>query len=143
MTQRPRELTRKQLKELKLALDQAGYTETSLRAAWKDKTNQDIAASIVGHVRQAALGDPLLPYAERVDHAIRKILASQAWTAPQKQWLERIAKQVRQEVVVDRESLDAGQFGAKGGYSRLDKIFDGRLGQLLGDIQDNVWRDAG
>ena len=42
--QRPRELTRKALKELKLALDQAGYTEKNLRVAWQDWKNEDIAA---------------------------------------------------------------------------------------------------
>lgn len=30
----------------------------------------------------AALGDALIPYPERVDRAMKKILAKQAWTAP-------------------------------------------------------------
>jgi len=79
---RPRELTRKQLRELKLELDKAGFTETNLATAWREMTNQEIAASIVGYIRQAAIGDALLPYSERVDHALQKLLASKAWTAP-------------------------------------------------------------
>jgi len=47
VTQRPRELTRQQLKELKLLLDQAGYTERHLQTAWRETTNQDIAASVI------------------------------------------------------------------------------------------------
>ncbi len=31
------------------------------------RTNEDIAASIIGFIRQAALGDPLIPYADRVE----------------------------------------------------------------------------
>lgn len=139
VTQRPRELTRKQLKELKLALDQAGYPETHLRSAWRAQTNQDIAASIVGYIRQAALGDPLRPYEERVHAAMKKLLASQPWTAPQRQWLERIGKQLTQETVVDRDALDRGQFGAQGGFDRLNKVFDGKLEQILGDVNEAIW----
>jgi hypothetical protein len=79
VTQRPRELTRAQLKELRLALDQAGYSEAALQTAWRETTNQDIAASIIGFIRRAAIGDPLVPYAKRVDRALETILARQPW----------------------------------------------------------------
>jgi type I restriction enzyme R subunit len=78
VTQRPRDLTRAQLKELKAALDAAGYGEATLRSAWRDATNADIAASIIGYVRQAALGDALVPYGSRVDRAIAQILQRSA-----------------------------------------------------------------
>ena len=54
--QRPRELTRKALKELKLALDQAGYTEKNLQVAWKDWKNEDIAADIISFIRRQGPG---------------------------------------------------------------------------------------
>jgi len=76
--QRPRELTRAQLRELRLELDKLGYSETNLRRAWSESKNEDIAASIIGFIRQAALGDPLIPYDERVKSAVRRILAKQA-----------------------------------------------------------------
>ena len=52
VTQRPRDLTRAQLKELRLALDAEGFSQTSLQVAWRETTNEDIAASIVGFIRQ-------------------------------------------------------------------------------------------
>ena len=55
VAQRPRDLTRKQLRELKLALDGAGFSEVKLRTAWCEMTNADIAASILGHIRRAAV----------------------------------------------------------------------------------------
>jgi type I restriction enzyme R subunit len=79
---RPRELTRKQLRELRLELDKAGYGEKALSAAWAKKTNREVAASIIGFIRQQALGDPLLPYAERVDRALGRILGSRPWSRP-------------------------------------------------------------
>jgi type I restriction enzyme R subunit len=95
VVQRPRDLTRPQLKELRMLLDNAGYSETRLRSAWRGSTNEDIAASIIGFIRQAALGDALVPYSVRVDRALRKLLASQNWTAPQRKWLERIGSQLK------------------------------------------------
>jgi type I restriction enzyme R subunit len=142
VTQRPRNLTREQLREVKAILDAAGYSETSLRTAWREMTNQDIAASIIGHIRQAALGDPLIPYGERVDRALKKILASRMWTKPQRTWLERIAQQLKTEVIVDRATFEQGAFQHDGGFRRLDRMFDGRLTDLLGELQDEVWQQA-
>jgi type I restriction enzyme, R subunit len=31
---------------------------------------------------------------------------------------------------------------ADGGFHRLDKVFDGRLEALLGDINDELWRQS-
>jgi type I restriction enzyme R subunit len=81
VVQRPRDLTRAQLRELRRALDLAGYPEASLRRAWADAKNEEIAASIIGFVRQAAIGDPLIPYEDRVRAAMRRILATRQWTA--------------------------------------------------------------
>jgi type I restriction enzyme R subunit len=142
VTQRPRDLTRAQLRDLRLQLDQAGFSEANLRTAWRETTNQDIAASVVGYIRHVALGQPLLPHRERVQAAMQTILASRAWTAPQRQWLERIGKQLEQEVVVDRDALDSGQFKAMGGYQRLNKIFQGQLDAILRDIADAMWQTA-
>ena len=143
VTERPRELTRKQLKEIELALANAGYTDSHLRAAWQDKTNADIAASILGFIRQAALGDALLDYDERVDRGLKRILARQKWTAPQRDWLARIAKQIKKEKVVDREALDSGAFASVGGFRHLDKTFEGRLEEVLGDLRDAMWKETG
>ncbi|MCC9608088.1 type I restriction-modification system endonuclease [Blastopirellula sp. JC732] len=142
VAQRPRDLTRKQLKELRLALDEAGFTESNLQTAWRETTNQDIAASIIGYIRHVACGQPLLAHKDRVQAAMKQILASRAWTAPQRIWLERIGKQLEQEVIVDREALESGQFKQQGGFSRLDKIFKGELAAILREIADAVWQAA-
>lgn len=93
---RPRELTRQQLRELSLELDKAGFSEANLSAAWKQMTNQEIAARIIGYIRQAALGDPLMPYEQRVDRALQTMLASRVWTTPQQQWLKNSPHRRRQ-----------------------------------------------
>lgn len=143
---RPRDLTRKQLKELVLALDQAGFTETRLATAWRELSNQDIAARIIGYIRQAAIGDALLPYTERVDHALQdllaKPLAGKPWTQPQRDWLKRIAAQTKANMLVDRAALDDPDLIFKrdgGGFARLDKLFNGQLQPVLEAFNDALW----
>ena len=76
VVQRPRELTRDDLKTLRMELGQQGLLREALRTAWKQAKNEDIAATIVGFVRQAALGDPLVPWADRVKMAMRAHLVA-------------------------------------------------------------------
>ena len=142
---RPRDLTRKQLRELELELNKAGFTETNLSIAWRETTNKDIAARIVGYIRQAAIGDALLPYNERVDHALQKLLSSKPWTAPQRDWLKRIAKQTKANQLVDREAFDDPDLVFKregGGFNRLDKLFNNELQQVLEAFNDSLWTDS-
>ena len=143
VVQRPRDLTRAQLRELRLELDRQGFTDTALRTAWQQSKNEDIAASVIGFIRQAAIGDPLEPYEDRVRKAVRKIESRGTWTGPQRQWLRRIGEQLVQELVVDHESLDQDPFRSEGGYKRLNKVFDGKLESLLADINEEIWRRAG
>jgi len=142
VAQRPRSLTRKDLKAVKQLLDARGYSEASLRTAYSDLTNEDIAAGIMGHIRRAAIGDHLIPYESRVQKALDGLLKANAWTSPQREWLKRIGKQLLQETVVDREALNQGAFETNGGFDRINKVFDGRLEQILGDLQEAIWAPA-
>lgn len=55
VTQRPRDLTRAQLKELRLLLDQAGYKENYL---------------LINILQRVSIGNAVVPYSQRVDKAI-------------------------------------------------------------------------
>ncbi len=142
---RPQELTRQQLRELQYELDKAGFTETNLSAAWSQMSNQEIAASIIGYIRQAAIGDPLIPFSERVEHALQTMLATRNWTTPQREWLKKLAAQTKANRIVDRSALDDPNLIFKrdgGGFTRLDKLFDGKLDQVLHHFNDSVWPQA-
>ena len=65
---RPRDLTRKQLRELAMELDRAGFNEANITMAWREMTSKEIAAHIVGFIRHLATGGPSRP-------------VSAAWTA--------------------------------------------------------------
>jgi type I restriction enzyme R subunit len=112
-----------------------------LRQAWRDTKNEDIAASIIGFIRQAALGDPLIPYDQRVKNAIQRIMARRNWTDPQRRWLAKIGDQMAREFVIDRAAFDQEPFRKDGGFTRFNRVFDGELETLIGDIAEELWRD--
>lgn len=139
---RPKDLTREQLREVRLLLDQHGFSEANLSSAWRNQTNQEIAASIVGYIRQAAIGEALLPFEQRVASAMQKIYALQPWTPVQRKWLERLAKQLVHEVVIDEQQVNEA-FKGDGGSKRLDKLLGGHLGVVLEALNDNLWVQVG
>jgi len=119
-----------------------GYNEATLAIAWRETTNQQMAASIMGYIRQAALGDALVPYEQRVEKALQRILASRSWTTPQRQWLQRIANQTKAITIVDREALDDDALIFRregGGWQRLDRMFAGELDGVLREFKREVW----
>ncbi|WP_222846737.1 type I restriction-modification enzyme R subunit C-terminal domain-containing protein [Chitinolyticbacter meiyuanensis] len=75
-----------------MLLDEHHFNEASLKAAWRNATNQGIAASIIGNIRQAALAEALLPFEQRVAQAIQCIYVMQSWAPVQRRWLECLAK---------------------------------------------------
>jgi type I restriction enzyme R subunit len=140
---RPRDLTRRQLRDLMLALDGAGFTEANLNTAWRQMNNEEMAARIIGLIRKIALGETLLPYDQRVEQALGRLLRSREWTKPQQDWLRRIADQTKTNMIVDLEVLDDPDQVFRregGGFQRLNKMFNGELGQILADLNDAVWQ---
>jgi type I restriction enzyme R subunit len=138
---KPKDLTRDQLKEIKVLLDNNGYSETKLKAAWRNNTNQEIAASIIGHIRQAALGEPLIPFDQRVHNALQKIYAMHAWLPPQRKCLERLGKQLIHEVIIDQNFVN-NAFAQEGGAKRVDKLLDNQLEDVLKTLADGLWGEA-
>ncbi|EGR0606843.1 TPA: type I restriction-modification system endonuclease [Vibrio cholerae] len=135
---KPRDLTREQLKEIKLLLDGAGYSEVTLQSAVRSQTNQDIAASIIGHIRRAAFGEPLVPFEQRVAQAMQHIYQSHNWLPAQRRLLERLAKQLVHEVIIDREFVN-NRFAEQGGAKQLDKVLGNQLDTILDELSDAIW----
>ncbi len=139
---KPRELTRAQLKELKVQLDAAGFPEAEVRRATRDATNTDYAATIIGFIRSQALGEPLVNYNDRVRAAVARIQAKHQFKGIKLNWLLRFEKAMQKEVILDQAALDRPNtaFQANGGFARLDKLFDHQLTSLLASLHEEIWR---
>lgn len=141
VVQRPKDLTRDQLKQVRLLLDENGYSEANLKSAWRTKSNLEIAASILGYIRQAALGEALVPFEQRVAQAMQTIYTARSWTPVQKGWLARLAKQLTHEVVLDHGFVNSA-FAGHGGAKQLDKLLGGSLDNVMHDLAERIWPQA-
>lgn len=137
---RPRELTRQSLKELKLILARNEFSETKLQTAWKQMTNEDIAADIISFIRQRSIGDALISKDDRICSAIAKTKkAHPEFGKVQLNWLDRIEAYLLKEVVLNKESFEAPQFKIKGGYIAVDKAFGNKLEEFIDEINGNMY----
>ena len=139
IAQKPRDLTRKELKDLQILLAGEGFSEKFLKTAWKDAKHEDIAASIIGFIRAMTIGSPLLSYEQRLENAMQKIYKSRQWTLAQEEWLNRFKKTLAEEKIVDKDCLNTGSYRMEGGFNRINKTFDGELDKILHDINEAIW----
>ncbi|RZJ69222.1 type I restriction-modification system endonuclease [Flavobacterium sp.] len=136
---KPAELDRNSLKQLKLLLDQNGYNEMTLNAAWKSSKNVTIAADIISYIRTLALDTDLVSHEERIKNAISKVKALKDWNATQLKWISRFENQLLAETVLTKQDLDASPFREEGGFVRLNKIFENDLETVLSLLNENLY----
>ena len=136
---KPSELDRKSLKELKMMLDQEGYNAMTLHTAWKTTKNEDIAADIISYIRTMALDTDLVSHEQRIENAINKVKMLKPWNKIQQKWLDRFEAQLLKETVLTKADLDAKPFSDDGGFTRLNKIFDNELENILVVLNDNLY----
>jgi len=104
--------------------------------------NEDIAATIIGYIRSSALGSPLVPFEQRVDNAPVKIKSSRKWTPNQQRWLDRLAKQLKANIILDNDAFEASPFRENGGRERMENFFDGKLDTILDGFSTYMWEES-
>ena len=139
---RPKELDRKSLRDLLLALDKEGYNTKSLQSAWKDTKNEDIAADIISFIRTLALGNSLISHEDRIKNAVAKVRKMKSWNAVQQKWLDRFEMQLQKETILQPKDLDEEPFKDEGGFKRLNKIFEDQLEKILNTISENLYTET-
>lgn len=143
LCRRPHKLKKETLKELKAILDSNGFSEEDLKKAWRDLNNEDSCADIIAFIRQVAIGTSLESNDERVKRAIEKIKKEYDLISPQEIWINRIEKVMMKEIVIDKETLDTGNFKVQGGgFNRLnEKVFEGNLGDIISKLKRYMFEE--
>ncbi|GAK50512.1 type III restriction protein res subunit [Candidatus Moduliflexus flocculans] len=142
LCQRPATLTRNDVKQLRLILEEAGFSQTHLNDAWNAVTHDEILIDMITLIRHLALGDALVSHQERISRAVGKIRAMKAWTKVQKQWLDRIEKQLLVQDPIGKEDFDAEPFASHGGFHYINNIFDGELATMLDALNEYLYQTA-
>lgn len=141
--QRPKELTREELKRLVLELDRNLFTEKKLNTAWKQMTNQEITADIISFIRQQALGDALISHDERIRNAVSKVKVNHLeLNAIQLKWLDRIEKQMLNESILNRETFEEDAFRNAGGFKKINLAFGNKLDEFIDEINTALYESA-
>jgi type I restriction enzyme R subunit len=91
-------------------------------------------------VKHAAREDePLFTAMERVERAFLKVTAGEAFTAEQRQWLERIRAHLVENLSIEREDFDLlPVFARAGGWGKANRAFLGLLPTLLSRFNEAV-----
>lgn len=139
---KPSDMTRAQLKELKLALDKENFTETSLNEATSAVTNAHIVADIIAHVRKAVLKTPLFNHDERVTAAFAKLTSAHRFNKMQLDLLEKIKTYMLHESILNTETFEAPVFKMEGGFARFNKKFGGNLIEIIREINTYIYEGA-
>ncbi len=136
---KPSDMTRTQLKELKLILDNHSFTISNLNQATSNIKNEQIVAEIIAYVRQAVLKTPIYNHEERVKAAFSKVINESHFNQIQLDLLEKIKTYMLHENILNVETFDAPVFKMEGGFSRFDKKFAGKLNFIIERINTYLY----
>ncbi|MFW9887625.1 MAG: DEAD/DEAH box helicase family protein [Candidatus Thorarchaeota archaeon] len=137
---RPREFNTTHLTELRKALESRPerFTEKSLSHARRMKQPYvKELADIISLIREAVYEDDSTPdeRAYEAIHIIREQLGDKI-TPEQEEWLELIRSYLPINLIISREDFRVPPFSRKGGWSKADRIFDGKLEDILQGINE-------
>lgn len=136
---RPSDMTRAQLKELKILLDKQNYTESNLNQAISTIKNEQIVADIIAHVRRAVLQMPIRNHEEKVKKAFAKLIVENHFNKMQIDLLEKIKTYMLHESLLNVETFEAPAFKMEGGFSRFDRTFAGHLKEIIRQINTYIY----
>lgn len=139
---RPSDMTRAQLRELKLKLDQEDFNESSLNEAASAVANERIVADIIAYVRRAVLKTPLIDHGERVKAAFSKLTAAHHFNKIQLDLLEKIQAYMLHESILNAETFEAPAFKMDGGFTRFNRKFGGQLADIIREINTYIYEGA-
>ena len=141
---KPRELTRKDLKDLKLILDREGFDENKLNSAISNLTNEEISSDIISIIRRYAIGSPLLNIEDRVKDAVKKLEKKYKFSKIQLKWLERIENYLIKELVFDLDVFESDtRFKREGGFNKINKAFNNELENIIIELKEYLYDDGG
>lgn len=129
------------LRELRTSLLTAPqrFTEENLRRAF-EATSHKAMADIISMVKKAAKeSSPLFTAEERVQQAIDRISLGRPFTNEQVRWLDYIRQHLIANLSIDREDFDTVPvLSSQGGWGRANRVFDGRLPDIVADLNREV-----
>lgn len=137
---RPADLTREQLKSLRLTLDRAGFTKQKLSSAASQMSNEDITVDIIAMIRHYAIGSELINHKENVQNAIKKMKSAHTFSKVELKWISYFGKYLENEPLLAPEIFDEDpRFRQEGGFTRIDMAFGGNLNVVIAEFNQYLY----
>jgi type I restriction enzyme R subunit len=135
LLRRPRSFNTNVLSQLrkKLAERPEKYTEENLRRAYQKEL-----ADIISIIKHAVTGEPLITAQERVDRAMSDVMEGKTFTLEQEKWLQLIRDHLARNLLVEKDHFSTIPFSRYGGWKRADSDFEGKLEELILNINEAV-----
>jgi type I restriction enzyme R subunit len=138
---RPRNWSTRVLTDLRERLRAAPerFTIEHLQKAHELRYDRALA-DIISMVKHAVSEEePLLTAEERVARAMARVTAGKRFSEDQRNWLDRIQSHLVANLTVEKDDFDLLPiFERAGGFGRANKAFEGRLEDLLDDLNEAV-----
>ena len=141
---RPKELTREALKNLRLLLDREGFTVSQLNTAISQMTNEEITADIISLIRRYAIGSVLISHEARIHKAVNRLKSAHSFSKQELNWIARMEKYLIEESVLNVSVFDEdGRFKSKGGFDKINKVFQNNLENIVLELNEYLYDDGG
>ena len=141
---RPRDLTRKDLKDLRLTLEREGFNARRLNTAIYELTNEEIMADIISLIRRYAIGSTLISHEARIHRAVEKLRKKHNFSKQEQSWISRIEKYLLGESVMNIKVFDEdSRFAGYGGFNKINKIFENNLESIVLELNEYLYDDGG
>lgn len=141
---KPSDLKRDDLKKLYALLGEQGFTEINLNRAINQMTNQEITADIISIIRQCMIGSARISHEERIKNAMQKLKNKHYFSTKEESFLKSIESYLLNESVISVESFNSdSNFKRKGGFKRINKIFNEQLEDIINELNQYLYDDGG
>ena len=142
---RPKDLTRADLKALRLKLEVENFTAERLNAAISKISNAEITADIISLIRRFALGAQLLNHDDKIISAVNRLKAVHNFSANELKWISRIEKYLLNESLINVAIFDERDtyFKDNGGFKKINKVFGGNLAKIIDELNFYLYDDGG
>jgi type I restriction enzyme R subunit len=142
---RPKNLTRTDLKNLRLTLEIEGFTIPQLNTAISQMTNAEMTADIISLIRRYTLGASLVSHEEKIKIAVKKLKSAHNFTSQELNWINRIEKYLLNESLINLSVFDevGTAFKNAGGFNRINKAFGGNLANIIDELNNYLYDDGG
>ena len=141
---RPKDLTRADLKSLRLALDRDGFTAQQLNTAIQELTNEEITADIISLIRRYSIGSELISHEERIKRAVDKLCKAHVFSGRELAWIKNIEKYLMNESVLNVKAFDEDpRFSDNGGFKTINNIFNNQLESIVMELNEYLYDDGG